>query len=183
MVAWREVTIVFLDAPFRSVRSLWMGAIAGLMLLAGGMVPAAAASIEGAWQTQGGTEVTVVPCGTYYCGELSWIVIPHEHSAECSADRDKFATEMLDMQNPNPTLRSRSLIGLVMMTLKPTGDPNRYDAHIYSSQDGKTYDGSVKVEGGGNTLSLQQCLGICVTVQAWPRVPVRPGPPDFTCGS
>lgn len=144
------------------------------------VAPAVAAPVEGTWQTQGGTEVTVVPCGSSYCGLLSWIVIPPDHSADCRADREKFASQMLDYTNPDPALRSRPLVGMQMMSLKPTNNPTRYDVHLYNTQDGKSYDGVVVVD--GNTLNLQSCVGICFTVQSWPRVPTRPGPPDFTCG-
>lgn len=145
-----------------------------------GAALAQTASIEGTWQTQQGTEVTVAPCASGYCGILSWIVIPKEHSAECTADKLGFEAKMLDYQNPDKSLRTRSLIGLQMMSMRPTGNPNRYDVHIYDSEHGKYYDGAVEVD--GNTLNLQQCLGICVTVQSWPRVATRPLIPDVSCG-
>ena len=155
--------------------------VAGALLLTGASVPMAfAAPIEGTWQAPKQAEITVAPCGAAYCGQLSWIVIPHEHSADCRADKAKFESEMLDYQNPNPSLRSRSLIGIQMMTLKPTNDPNRYDVHIYSSEDGKSYNGVAVV--AGDTLNLQQCMGVCITVQSWPRLPTRAGTPGFTCG-
>lgn len=155
--------------------------VVGAVLLTGAAVPVAwAAPIEGTWQAPEQAEITVMPCGGDYCGELSWIVIPREHSTECRADKAKFESEMLDYQNPNPSMRSRSLIGLQMMTLRPTHDPNRYDVHIYSSEDGKSYNGVAVVS--GDTLNLQQCMGICVTVQSWPRLPPRVGTPGFTCG-
>jgi len=146
-----------------------------------GASAASAAPIEGTWQTQEGTEVNVTPCGADYCGVLSWIVIPHQYAATCNADREKFGAQMLDTKNPDPSQRGRSLVGMQMMTLKPTSDPTRYDVHLYSSEDGKSYDGSAKID--GNSLNLQQCLGICITVQSWPRVPDRVGTPDFSCGS
>ena len=157
-------------------------AVGALVLTGSGVSMAAAAPIEGTWLAPRQAEITVVPCGSDYCGELSWIVIPTEHSAECRADKAKFESEMLDYQNPNPAMRSRSLIGLQMMTLTPTNDPNRYDVHIYNTEDGKSYDGAAVV--AGDTLNLQQCMGaeMCMTVQSWPRLPTRPGTPGFTCG-
>ena len=153
-------------------------AVAALVSVTGAF--AQTASVEGTWQTQQGTEITVVPCGTGYCGLLSWIVIPRDHSADCRTDKAKFESQMLDYQNPDRSLRSRSLIGLQMMSLRPTNNPRRYDVHIYDSEHGKSYDGAVEV--AGNTLNLQQCLGVCVTVQSWPRVANRMGTPDVSCG-
>lgn len=171
--------MVWLWKSFRTARAAAWGCVA----LVASASAAYAAPIEGTWQVQGqdGTEVAIAPCGADYCGTLSWIVIPHAYSAKCNADRAAFAAAMIDTKNPDPSLRNRSLIGLQILTLKPTADPARYDVHIYSSADGKSYDGSALVQ--GDSLQLQQCLGICVTVQTWPRVPDRPGPADFSCGS
>ena len=168
---------MILQHRFGWPRTMLAAAVTAVTISAGAAV---AAPIEGTWQTQEGTEVNVTPCGADYCGILSWIVIPKEYSATCNADRDKFGAQMLDTKNPDPSLRTRSLVGLQMMTLKPTGDPTRYDVHLYSSEDGKSYDGSAKVD--GDTLNLQQCLGLCITIQSWPRVPDRAGTPDFSCG-
>ena len=156
------------------------GGIALAALASGGAAFGQSASIEGTWQTQQGTEVTIAPCAQGYCGTLSWIVIPKENSAQCNADKAGFQAKMVDAQNPDRSLRNRSLIGLQMLTLRPTNNPNRYDIHIYDSEHGKAYDGAAEVD--GNTLNLQQCLGICVNVQSWPRVPMRTGAPFVNCG-
>ncbi len=156
----------------------WLVAVAAL-LVAGGTSASTPAPVEGTWLMDRGAELMVTPCGDGYCGIMNWIVIPKEHSAECIADRDNFAAQMLDYKNPDKSLRSRSLIGMVMMTLKPTNDPTRYDVHLYSVEDGKSYDGAAQVANG--YLNLQQCFGVCVTVRSWPRIPTRPTP-GFDCG-
>jgi uncharacterized protein (DUF2147 family) len=162
--------------------NLLLSAAAALLATGASVSIGHAAPIEGTWQAPEQAEITVAPCGSAYCGQLSWIVIPREHTSECQADKTKFQSEMLDYQNPNPSMRARSLIGLEMMTLTPTSDPNRYDVHIYSSEDGKSYNGAAVV--AGNMLNLQQCMGagMCMTVQSWPRLPTRAGTPGFTCG-
>jgi uncharacterized protein (DUF2147 family) len=139
--------------------------------------------IEGSWKTQNGTEVTIAPCPEGYCGTLSWIVIPPDYSALCEQDKAAFGAQMLDTKNPDKALRSRSMIGMQMMTLKPTGDPLAFTAHIYSAEDGKSYDGNAWVVNDNNTLRLGGgCVGsLCVVTQDWPRVPARDGGPDFTC--
>jgi uncharacterized protein (DUF2147 family) len=171
---------VHIEACFSSIRAFALRALAIVIVSAGGIAASDAATIEGTWRTQGGTEVAVVPCGSDYCGTLSWIVIPPPHSTECAADKAKFGELMIDRSNPDPSLRYRSLIGLTMMTARPTPDPKHFDIHLYNSEDGKSYDGAAEVD--GDTLNLQQCMGFCVTVQSWPRVPVRTGVADFSCG-
>jgi uncharacterized protein (DUF2147 family) len=157
----------------------WLVAAAAL-ILAGGSSASTSAPIEGTWLMDRGAELMVTPCGDAYCGVMNWIVIPKEHSAACMADKETFAAQMLDYKNPDQSLKTRSLIGMVMMTVKPTKNPNRYDVQLYSVEDGKVYDGAAEV--AGDHLNLQQCLGICVTVRSWPRIPTRTGPPGFSCG-
>jgi uncharacterized protein (DUF2147 family) len=169
------------------LRRTIVGALAAGLLISGPAEPIAAvtalpqipAPIEGTWLMDKGAELTVTPCGSAYCGTMSWIVIPKEHSAACLADKDSFGAQMLDYKNPDKNLKSRSLIGMLMATIKPTTDPARYDVHLYSAEDGKSYDGAAYVD--GRTLNLQQCLGICVTVRSWPRIPTREAT-GFSCG-
>jgi uncharacterized protein (DUF2147 family) len=143
-----------------------------------------ASPVEGSWKTQNGTEITIAPCPEGYCGTLSWIVVPPEYSGLCEKDKAAFGAQMLDLRNPDKTLRSRPLLGMQIMSLKPTGDPLAFTAHIYNSEDGKSYDGNAWIVDHNDTLRLGGgCVGsLCVVTQDWPRVPTREGPPDFTCG-
>lgn len=141
-----------------------------------------AAPIEGSWKTENGTEITIAPCDAGFCGTLSWVVIPKEHAAECEKDEPAFGALMLDYQNPDRALKSRQLVGMQMMTLAPTADPNTFGVNIYSAQDGKTYEGTATVL-AQNTLRLGNgcVMNVCVVSQDWPRVPPRPDAPNFTC--
>ncbi|HEX4301959.1 MAG TPA: DUF2147 domain-containing protein [Rhizomicrobium sp.] len=141
--------------------------------------------VEGSWRAdKDGSEITVAPCGQGFCGSLSWVVIPKEFHAQCKQmDRDSFIAAMVDDKNPDASQRSRPILGLTMLTLKPTNDANTFDAHIYNVQDGKSYDISAWVVNNGNTLRIGGgCFaGICAMTEDWPRVAVRPTP-DYTCG-
>lgn len=161
-----------------------------LGLLAGGTVlaltgSAAASPVEGTWRTLNGSEIFVQPCDEGYCGSLSHIVIPPEQSGLCrSLDKDTFAPLILDYNNTDRALQTRSLLGAQMLTLRPTGDPNSFVASIYNAQDGKIYDGmawvlndSILRFGGGCVAS------ICAVTQDWPKVPDREAAPDFSCSS
>jgi len=140
--------------------------------------------VVGTWRTQNGTEVSVAPCGDELCGTLSYIVIPKKNAAQCSAtDPQTFASLMLDYSNPDKSLQTRPLLGLTMLTIKPTGDPNTYTASAYNPEDGSTNDVQLFVVDGGATLRIGGgCFGgMCAVTQDWPRVPDRPDAPTFTC--
>lgn len=181
-----------LDAIVSAARGLAIAAASGVLVISATLLPAGAAPIaltslvspvEGSWQTLNGTEITVAPCDQGFCGSLSWIVIPKEYAGLCQMNKDAFGTQMLDTKNPDPTLRTRSMIGMQMLTLKPTDAPDRFDIHIYNAQDGQSYDGEAWVKNGNNTLTVGGgCVGpVCAVTQDWPRVPVRPDAPNFAC--
>jgi uncharacterized protein (DUF2147 family) len=142
-----------------------------------------AAAIEGTWRALNGTEITVQPCPEGYCGSLSYIVIPKAQAQMCrSMAKDAFASLMLDYNNVDKSLQTRPLLGVRMLTLKPTNEPEGYTATIYNAEDGKTYDVLIWVL-NGNTLRLGGgCIGsLCAVTQDWPKVAEREVAPDFTC--
>lgn len=142
-----------------------------------------ASPVEGTWRTEKGTELTVAPCDAGFCGTLSWIVVPPEYSAICQQDKAAFGTAMVDLKNADPALRTRPMLGLQILTLKPTDDPLAFTVHIYNAEDGKDYDGSVWIMNNNETLRMGGgCLGnMCAVTQDWPKVPARDVSPDFTC--
>ena len=140
--------------------------------------------VVGTWRTQNGTEVTIAPCGVQLCGTLSYIVIPKKNAAQCNAtDPQTFAALMLDYNNPDKSLQTRPLLGLTMLKIAASGDPNTYSAIVYNPEDGSTNDVQLFVIDGGATLRIGGgCLaGMCAVTQGWPRVPDRPDAPTFTC--
>lgn len=147
-------------------------------------VAAHAAAVEGTWQTLNGSEITIAPCGTNeYCGSLSYIVIPPEQAQMCrSMEKQSFASLMLDYNNADKSLQTRPLLGVEMVRLKPTSEPEGYTATIYNAQDGKSYDVLVWIM-NGDTLRLGGgCVQtMCAVTQDWPRVAGRETAPDFTC--
>ena len=137
--------------------------------------------VVGTWRTLTGTEINVQPCGAKFCGTFSYIVIPAKDAQACrSTPKGEFAALMLDYQNPNKALQTRSLLGLQAVTLERAGAPDDFTANIYNAEDGKSHD--VRIWIRGNTLTLGAgCLGsMCAVTQDWPRVRDRPAP-DFTC--
>lgn len=182
---WHEA---FFDHRRGFARPTLLGLIGGVSIAwAAGAAPlplssVLASPVEGAWKTQNGTEITIAPCDAGFCGTLSWVVIPKEHSAECEKDKAGFGALMLDYQNPKMALKLRQIVGMQMMTLVPTSDPNTFNATIYNVEDGRTYEGTAAVL-AQNTLRLGNgcVMNDCAASQDWPRVPPRPNAPDFTC--
>ena len=169
------------------------GAVAGAaMIVAGSVAPAladavplsalVASPVEGTWKTQDGPEITVTPCPQGFCGTLSWVVIPKAYQSMCEQNKAAFGALMLDEKNADPALRTRPILGLQMLTLTPTGDPNAFTAKVYNPQDGSTNDISVWIV-AQNTMRIGgACLGtICAVTQDWPRVAPREVNPDFSC--
>lgn len=182
--------VVLFDAGLRRLRGALPAAIVavGLATATAVAAPIALTSVlspaQGTWRTQDGTEVTIAPCDKSLCGTLSWVVIPKKNADLCRmTDKAAFASLMMDYNNPDKTQQTRPILGLNMLQLTATADPTTFTARVYNPQDGSTNDVSVFILDNGNTLRIGGgCLGtICAVTQDWPKVPDRPGTPDFTC--
>lgn len=79
-----------------------------------------------------------------------------------------------DLHNPNPKLRGRSTVGIVMIWNLTYGDGEYSDGYVYNPRDGKTYRFEVKVV-DQNTVKIRGYMGIPLfgQTQVWKRV--RPG--------
>ena len=71
------------------------------------------------------------------------------------------------------TLRSRTILGLQILTLHPKKDqPKIFDGEIYNPQDGNTYSGYIEVL-GPDKIRLNGCIlyNIICKGEDWVRVP------------
>lgn len=123
-------------------------------LLASLPLSASAQDASGTWLTASGeTRVRISPCGPSVCGTIVWV-------------KD---TGARDANNPNAALKSRSLVGINMIQMKPAGD-RKWSGTLYNPQDGKTYSGTLTVN-SASSLSLSGCVaGIFCRSQNWTRV-------------
>jgi hypothetical protein len=65
-------------------------------------------------------------------------------------------------------LRSRNIVGLQFITMKPAGK-NRWEGEIYNAKDGKTYSGNLTLA-DANTLKIQGCvMGFLCGGETWTR--------------
>ncbi len=122
-------------------------------LLASLSLPASAQDANGTWLTASGeTRVRIAPCGGSICGTIVWVKNPAK-----------------DEQNPNAALKARNVVGINMIQMKTAGD-KKWSGTLYNYTDGKTYSGSMTMN-GANSLSLSGCVaGIFCRSQTWTRV-------------
>ena len=132
---------------------LWamMTAMAGL---AGTAQAAGPASIAGRWLTADGSAlITVASCGAQLCGYLTRVLKAAPGAA------------MSDVNNRNPALRSRPIVGLPILTGFRAGGGDWRGA-IYDPRNGKTYKSIVQRNPDG-TLKVQGCIAFFCQTQTW----------------
>lgn len=128
---------------------------AALVLAAGQAL--AATSAVGTWYTQGkAAKVRIAPCGQKLCGTIAWI---DTGGAPASSIKDD--------ANPNPALRSRPIVGLMMMRdFSPAGPGRWTGGKIYDPNSGKTYDSKMSLSANGG-LKVEGCITVICLAQAW----------------
>ena len=167
-------------------RRLKLGSGAALMLA--GLLSAAAQEpaadpnrivdpVEGTWQTQELSEVTIALCPAGFCGTLSKIVVPREGltEEEYAAALSMPVESFTDVRNPDPALRGRPMLGLQILTLLPSSKPYVYDGEIYNPQDDNIYSGYVEML-GPDLIRLNGCVlyNLICQGQDWVRVMPEP---------
>ncbi|MBM6596090.1 DUF2147 domain-containing protein [Microvirga pudoricolor] len=127
--------------------------LAALALLAlSGAAHAQSADPSGTYVSETGeTRVRIARCGAAWCGTIVSV-----------------KGETKDANNPDPSLRNRSLVGVQMISnIQPTADG--WNGSLYNYKDGKTYAGKMKIK--GNALELSGCVlgGLICRAQTWAK--------------
>lgn len=132
-----------------------LGALAIAAALSAGAAAQGADGAFGVWQNpENGSHVETYKCGENLCAKIVKVV-----------DAQK-----TDDKNPDTALRSRPIVGLVIMSgAKKTG-ADSWAGALYNRADGKSYSGTVKVK-GRDAIDLTGCTAVvlCKTV-TWTRV-------------
>lgn len=104
-------------------------------------------AILGKWlSSKKRNQVQIYKQGNKFYGKLVWMLEPMEPGS----DKPK-----IDAQNPDEKLRTRPLMGLVMLTnLTYKGNGVWGDGDIYNPEDGKTYGCEVTLS-NPNTLAMR----------------------------
>ena len=122
-------------------------------LATGSLAHAAGGDPSGVWLTEtGDSKVRLSRCGAGFCGTLISV-----------------AGKGLDANNPDPALRTRSVVGVqIVNAANATSDG--YEGTLYNPKDGKTYSGSLKMT-GPDTLVVAGCvMSVFCKRQTWKRV-------------
>jgi uncharacterized protein (DUF2147 family) len=117
---------------------------------------AAPAAVTGKWMTtEGDSIVTISQCGKNICGRISKILVKTPDANQ------------RDVNNPNPKLRKRTIVGLPILTqFKPDG--NKWRGRIYDPRNGKTYRAILtKLKNG--KLKVEGCIAFFCQSQYWTK--------------
>ena len=116
--------------------------------------PAVAADpILGRWVTNDAKAiVTIAQCGTVICGRITRILAPTPNGPP------------LDERNPDPKLRTRPILGLVVLS-GFTDKGKDWRGRIYDPEGGKWYKSILKREPGG--IAAQGCILVFCRTQHW----------------
>ncbi|KQW73039.1 hypothetical protein ASE17_08790 [Phenylobacterium sp. Root77] len=120
--------------------------------------PALAADpVEGLWLVEAGSaKIKVAPCAsdkTKMCGQVAWL---------------KMAGAK-DANNPDASLRSRPILGMLMIRDFKSAGPGKWTGgKIYDPNSGKTYGSKMSANPNG-TLKVEGCVAVVCQAQTWKR--------------
>lgn len=133
--------------------------IVALGLLVASVAQAAPEDVLGVWKTnEGGGHVELYQVGDELRGKI------------VGGDADK-AKDSKDVNNPDPALRGRELLGLVIIKgLSYDADQDAWvDGDLYRTTKGKTYRAKIRL-GDGGVLKVTGYLGFFKKTVDWHRL-------------
>lgn len=134
----------------------WLS-LALIAAYASGLASAAEAGVAGYWQEEpSGAVIQIVQCAEGLC--LTIVALPSHHPHT-------------DVHNPDVKLRGRALCGLrIGQGFTQTDSQHADGGDLYDPKSGRTYSGSMAVQ--GNTLKLRGYLGIKFLgrTETWTRI-------------
>jgi uncharacterized protein (DUF2147 family) len=128
---------------------------AALLLFGDGARAQKAADALGLWEhPENGSRIELFGCGRGLCARIRRVT----------------DGQRTDERNPDETLRSRPIIGLVIVEEARQTGPATWSGRLYNRIDGRTYDGQFTVKAAGR-LEMTGCTAVvvCRTV-VWRRV-------------
>ena len=107
-------------------------------------------------------QVEIAACGDRFCGLIVWL----------SWLDDPQDLPLVDLNNSDPTLRTRPLVGLIVLRDLRRGDAGRWvDGRIYNPIDGNDYSALMSIQEDGSlrvrVYVLHPLIG---QTQLWSRV-------------
>ena len=133
----------------------WMTGIVALMLGSGAAL--AAEPINGRWVTEERDAVIEIkPCGNATCGTIARFLVPPPDGLD-----------QRDINNPEPSLRRRRLLGLPVLTQFQEED-TLWRGRIYDPKSGRSYRSVIR-RTGPNMIEVRGCIGPFCQAQVWRR--------------
>lgn len=123
----------------------------------------AADRLSGKWLTEKrDSHVEFHPCNSFDCGEIVWLEEDTDPETG-KAWTDKF--------NPDETLKSRPLRGLVFISDLKAVAPGYWEGNLYNPRDGRIYVGRLQQQ-GPDKLELKGCafFGLICQSEFWTKV-------------
>lgn len=150
--------------PFRTVTVLLV-----VILLAPHAYGAGADAILGLWSTMDReAQFEIYKCGEEYCGRISYLREPNYPST----DKQGLAgLPKIDLENPEPRLRERPLLGLPLLEgFRYMGGNAWEGGRIYNPEDGLKYRCKLRLD-GENRLEVRGYIGFSLLGQTetWVR--------------
>jgi uncharacterized protein (DUF2147 family) len=114
-------------------------ALAFMLLVAAPV--AAAESLVGKWLHENQRiHIEIFPCEDRFCGKIVWLKNPN----------DEQGNPVTDVENPDPALRDRPLMGaLLLRDLRQTGPRTWEDGLVYNPDDGQQYRADMEMQADG----------------------------------
>jgi len=117
---------------------------------------------DGTWFTADNTaKIRFESCAGTPCGRLVWLRDPIDPQTGAA---------ILDKNNPDPALRARPLLGIVLiMDIQPLAQ-GTWRARAYNADDARTYDITLKLV-ASDRLALKGCglVGLICKTELWTR--------------
>lgn len=140
------------------------GAIAVMLTLMPLGVAADGMSPKGYWLTENGKAIVkFAECDqTKICGHIVWTANPRDDSGKLK----------LDVENPDPALRTQPVCGIRLIGEMQSVSSTKFeDGWVYNPRSGDTYSAEVQVLSSGQ-LKMRGYLGISLlgSSQTWTRV-------------
>lgn len=120
--------------------------------------------VTGTWLVQDkNAKVKIYGKNGKYYGKIIWLEEPNDENGKPKVDKE----------NPEESLRSRPLLGLVMLRgFEYDEDLEWDDGEIYDPKNGKTYSCKMTLDEDGKTLDVRGYIGFSFIgrSQTWTRV-------------
>ncbi|WP_158968776.1 DUF2147 domain-containing protein [Paraglaciecola sp. L3A3] len=120
-------------------------------------------AIEGLWYTKDqAAQVKVYQCDDSFCGDLVWLKEPTWDQADVEEKKGAVLDQpKLDLNNDDKKLRSRSILGITLLTGLKKSDENEYTkGKIYDAESGNTYSCEAELEDSADTLQMTGYIGV-----------------------